>query len=206
MLKNIPKHGITLALFAAGFTGLTALINLLTHATIVQQTEKQQRALFSQVIPESFYNNDVLKSCYRVSAPLLGKGAHNIWIAKENGLAKGVIMEATVPDGYAGAIQLLVAADFKGTILGSRVTEHHETPGLGDKIEVRLSDWINHFAGKTINNADDPHWAVKKEGGEFDQFTGATITPRAVINAVKRAGLYAETLPGQLATLTPCDK
>jgi electron transport complex protein RnfG len=84
------------------------------------------------------------------------------------------------------------------------VTEHHETPGLGDKIELRLSDWITFFAGKKISDANDSQWAVKKDGGQFDQFTGATITPRAVVNAVKRAGLYAETLPNQLSQLQAC--
>ncbi|MBW2935139.1 FMN-binding protein, partial [Escherichia coli] len=73
-----------------------------------------------------------------------------------------------------------------------------------DKIELRLSDWITHFAGKKISGADDAHWAVKKDGGDFDQFTGATITPRAVVNAVKRAGLYAQTLPAQLSQLPAC--
>ncbi|SQB39604.1 electron transport complex protein RnfG [Citrobacter koseri] len=97
-----------------------------------------------------------------------------------------------------------VGADFSGTVLGARVTEHHETPGLGDKIELRLSDWITHFSGKTIGAENDAHWAVKKDGGDFDQFTGATITPRAVVNAVKRAGLYAQTLPAQLPQLTAC--
>ncbi|MNT97261.1 Electron transport complex protein RnfG [compost metagenome] len=86
------------------------------------------------------------------------------------------------------------------------MTEHHETPGLGDKIEVRLSDWILHFAGKIIHGEDDAAFAVKKDGGEFDQFTGATITPRAVVNAVKRAGLYAETLPSQLNQLQACEE
>lgn len=84
------------------------------------------------------------------------------------------------------------------------MTEHHETPGLGDKIELRISDWITHFSGKRIEGATDPHFAVKKDGGDFDQFTGATITPRAVVNAVKRAGLYATTLPEQLSRLPGC--
>ncbi|MPN28268.1 Electron transport complex subunit RsxG [bioreactor metagenome] len=82
-----------------------------------------------------------------------------------------------------------------------RVTQHKETPGLGDKIERRLSDWITGFSGKKIQSDNDSHWAVKKDGGDFDQFTGATITPRAVVNAVKRAGLYARTLPAQLPQL-----
>mgnify|MGYP002681162401 CR=1 FL=1 len=189
MLKSMRKHGITLALFAAGSTGLTAAINELTKNTIEQQAALQQKALFDQVLPAESYNNDLLQSCYLVTAPQLGKGQHKVWIAKNNN---------------AGAIQLLVAADFKGTVLGSRVTEHHETPGLGDKIELRISDWITHFSGKVIHGQNDSHWAVKKDGGDFDQFTGATITPRAVVNAVKRAGLYAQTLPAQIPEFTAC--
>lgn len=206
MLKTIQKHGITLALFAAGATGTTAIINQLTKSTIDIQSAKQQMALFEQVIPANRYNNNLLKNCFIVDAPELGKGVHKIYIAAKNGTASAVVMEATAPDGYSGAIQLLVGADFRGTILGSRVTAHHETPGLGDKIELRLSDWITHFAGKVIHGANDGHWAVKKDGGDFDQFTGATITPRAVVNAVKRAGLYAEKLPGLQTTLPSCEE
>ena len=204
MLQSMRKHGITLALFAAGSTGLTAAINELTKSTIEDQAALQQKALFDQVMPANLYNNDLLKSCYLVTAPELGKGQHKVWIAENNEQPIAAVMEATAPDGYSGAIQLLVAADFKGTVLGTRVTEHHETPGLGDKIELRISDWITLFAGKTIHGQDDSHWAVKKDGGDFDQFTGATITPRAVVNAVKRAGLYAQTLPAQISAFTPC--
>lgn len=204
MLQSMRKHGITLALFAAGSTGLTAAINELTKSTIEDQAAQQQKALFDQVMPANLYNNDLLKSCYRVTAPELGKGEHKVWIAQNDDKAVAAVMEATAPDGYSGAIQLLVAADFKGTVLGTRVTEHHETPGLGDKIELRISDWITLFADKVIHGQNDSHWAVKKDGGDFDQFTGATITPRAVVNAVKRAGLYAQTLPAQISAFTPC--
>ncbi|EBO5439502.1 electron transport complex subunit RsxG [Salmonella enterica] len=204
MLKTIRKHGITLALFAAGSTGLTAVINQMTKSTIHEQALQQQHALFDQVLPPDRYNNNLQESCYLVDAPALGKGIHRVFIARKDDKPVAAIIEATAPDGYSGAIQLIVGADFNGTILGTRVTEHHETPRLGDKIERRLSDWITHFSGKTISGENDTHWAVKKDGGDFDQFTGATITPRAVVNAVKRAGLYAESLPAQLPHLTAC--
>lgn len=204
MLKTIRKHGITLALFAAGSTGLTATINLLTKPTIDQQASVQQKALFDQVLPGDRYNNRLQDRCLVVNAPALGKGEHRVYIAEQDGKPVAAVIEATAPDGYSGAIHLLVGADFNGTVLGSRVTEHHETPGLGDKIELRLSDWITHFSGKTIQGENDSHWAVKKDGGDFDQFTGATITPRAVVNAVKRAGLFAQTLPAQLSQLPAC--
>ncbi|MNE62007.1 Electron transport complex protein RnfG [compost metagenome] len=187
-------------------TGLTALVNELTKTTIDEQAAKQQKALFDQVIPSDFYDNNLQESCFVVQAPQLGKGNHRVFIARKGDKAVGAVMETTAPDGYSGAIQLLVGTDFSGTVLGTRVTEHHETPGLGDKIEVRLSDWILHFAGKMIHGENDAAFAVKKDGGEFDQFTGATITPRAVVNAVKRAGLYAETLPSQLNQLPACEE
>ena len=204
MLKTIRKHGITLALFAAGSTGLTAAINQLTKSTIDEQAALQQKTLFDQVLPGDRYNNNLSESCYLVDAQALGKGTHRVYIARQDDRPVAAILEATAPDGYSGAIQLLVGADFSGTVLGTRVTEHHETPGLGDKIELRISDWITLFAGKVIHGQNDSHWAVKKDGGDFDQFTGATITPRAVVNAVKRAGLYAQTLPAQISAFTPC--
>ncbi|WP_312947336.1 electron transport complex subunit RsxG [Superficieibacter sp.] len=204
MLKTMRKHGVTLALFAAGTTGLTAAIDQVTKNTIAVQAAGQQKALFDQVVPADLYNNDLQQSCFLVSDPALGKGEHRVYIAMNDANPVAAVIEATAPDGYSGAIQLLVGADFQGTVYGSRVTEHHETPGLGDKIELRLSDWITHFSGKKIADENDSRWAVKKDGGDFDQFTGATITPRAVVNAVKRAGLFARTLPPRLSQLPAC--
>ncbi|WP_220265578.1 electron transport complex subunit RsxG [Enterobacter sp. Colony194] len=204
MLKTMRKHGVTLALFAAFSTGLTAAINELTKNTIAHQASLVQQALFDQVFPTDKYDNDLQKSCFWVNDPALGKGEHRVYVARKGDNPVGVVMEATAPDGYSGAIQLLVGSDFQGTIWGSRVTEHHETPGLGDKIELRISDWITTLSNKHIQGADDASFAVKKDGGQFDQFTGATITPRAVVNAVKRAGLYAETLPDKLSGLPAC--
>ncbi|SMG54835.1 electron transport complex subunit RsxG [Cedecea sp. NFIX57] len=204
MFKTMQKHGVALALFAALFTGLTALVNELTKPTIAQQSALQQKMLFDQVIADDVYDNPIQDSCLVVKDSPLGKGVRHIYVARKGDKPVAVVMEATAPDGYSGAIQILVAADFNGTILGTRVTEHHETPGLGDKIELRLSDWITHFANKRIQGSNDPSWAVQKDGGQFTQFTGATITPRAVVNAVKRAGLFAETLPAQLSELPAC--
>ncbi|MBK4716788.1 MULTISPECIES: electron transport complex subunit RsxG [Tenebrionibacter/Tenebrionicola group] len=204
MLKTLRKHGVTLAVFAALTTALTAVVNEMTKSTIAQQSALQQKQLFDQVLAPDTYDNDPQQSCFIVTAPQLGAGEHRVYMARKGKQLTGVVLEATAPDGYSGAIQLLVGANFSGTIQGARVTGHHETPGLGDKIELRISDWITRFSGQRINSASDPNWAVKKDGGQFDQFTGATITPRAVINAIKRAGLYAQTLPAQAGTLTAC--
>jgi len=205
MLATMRRHGLILAFFGALMTGMTALVNLMTKPTIEHQALLQQKSLFDQVIPASVYDNDMQNECYNVTDESLGTATpHRMYLARKNGQPVAAVVETTAPDGYSGAIQLLVAADFHGKVYGSRVLEQHETPGLGDKIEVRISDWIKHFANQTINGPTDELWAVKKDGGMFDQFTGATITPRAVVRSVKRTALFIGTLPSQLSHLTPC--
>ncbi|EHD21492.1 MULTISPECIES: electron transport complex subunit RsxG [Brenneria] len=205
MFATMRRHATTLAIFAAGTTALTAVVNSLTAPTIAQQTALQQKRLLDQVVPAELYNNDMQRECYIVTDSALGTAsAQRVFIARKDGAPVAAAVESIAPDGYSGAIYLLVGADFNGNVLGARVTEHHETPGLGDKIEVRISDWITRFSGQSVQNSHDARWAVKKEGGAFDQFTGATITPRAVINSVKRSTLYLKTLPAQLNSLPEC--
>ncbi|MDX6914865.1 electron transport complex subunit RsxG [Pectobacterium carotovorum] len=205
MITTMRRHATTLALFAAFTTAVTAVVNMLTEPTISHQAMLQQKMLLDQVVPAELYNSDIQKECYVVTNPALGSSApHRVFIARQDGEPVAAALESTAPDGYSGAIRLLVGADFHGKVLGVRVTEHHETPGLGDKIEVRISDWITRFSGQTVQGEQDARWAVKKEGGMFDQFTGATITPRAVINSVKRSALYLQTLPSQINTLSAC--
>ena len=205
MLATMRRHGLILAFFGALMTGMTALVNLMTKPTIEHQALLQQKTLFDQVIPASVYDNDMQNECYNVTDESLGSMApHRLYLARKNGQPVAAVVETTAPDGYSGAIQLLVAADFHGKVYGSRVLEQHETPGLGDKIEVRISDWIKHFANQTVNGASDERWAVKKDGGMFDQFTGATITPRAVVRSVKRTARVRGPVPSQLSHLTPC--
>ncbi|MDY4313769.1 electron transport complex subunit RsxG [Pectobacterium actinidiae] len=205
MFTTMRRHAMTLALFAAFTTAITAIVNRLTEPTISHQAMLQQKMLLDQVVPAELYNSDIQKECYVVTNSALGSSApHRVFIARQNGEPVAAALESTAPDGYSGAIRLLVGADFHGKVLGVRVTEHYETPGLGDKIEVRISDWITRFNGLMVQGEHDARWAVKKEGGMFDQFTGATITPRAVINSVKRSALYLQTLPSQINTLSAC--
>lgn len=163
MLNSMRKHGTTLAVFAAVTTGLTAVVYALTKTTIAHQAALQQKALLDQVVPPENYDNIMQNECLLVSDPALGDGApHRLYLARKNGQPTAAALETTAPDGYSGAIKLLVGADFNGTVLGTRVIEHHETPGLGDKIELRISDWISFFSGKKIEGPDDKRWAVKK--------------------------------------------
>jgi electron transport complex protein RnfG len=100
------------------------------------------------------------------------------------------IFNSVAPDGYNGKIHLLVGVYIDGRLAGVRVVKHAETPGLGDAVEIRKSPWIDDFAGKSLTNPIQERWRVKRDGGDFDQFTGATITPRAVVAAVRNTLLY----------------
>lgn len=205
MLDTIRKNGLTLAVFAAITTGLTAVVNTMTKPTVEHQTALQQKMLLDQVVPAELYDNAMQEECYVVTDPALGNDRpHQLFIARKGGTPVAAALETTAPDGYSGAIQMLVGASFRGKVLGVRIIEHHETPGLGDKIELRISDWINSFTNKVVRGTDDPAFAVKKDGGQFDQFTGATITPRAVVNATKRTALFMQTLPAKLSSLPDC--
>lgn len=204
MLDAIRKNGVRLAIFAAVTTGLTAVVNTVTKPIIAHQTSVQQKVLLDQVVPPSLYDNAIQQDCYLVTDPALGAGPHHLYLARKAGEPVAAAVETIAPDGYSGAIRMIVGADFSGTVLGTRVVEHHETPGLGDKVELRISNWITSLSGRKISDASDTRFAVKKDGGDIDQFTGATITPRAVVNATKRTALYLKTLPGQLASLPAC--
>jgi len=107
-----------------------------------------------------------------------------VHVARMNGQPVAFIVPGVAPDGYNGDISLIVGIKVDGTITGVRSIAHGETPGLGDKVDVAKSDWILGFNGRSLRNPTAEGWAVKKDGGEFDQFTGATITPRAVVNQV----------------------
>lgn len=191
MRYAITKNAVILGLFAIGTAATLAITN---EATLDQVRCNKQQALMTslnQVMPHDQHDNDLLTDRITVSDPLLGRNEHHLYRARLNGEDNGAVLEATAPDGYGGAIALIVGVDTQGEIQGVRVVPpHNETPGLGDSIETKKSDWIYSFDGRALGNPDDAGWAVKKDGGEFDSFTGATITPRAVVGAVHRALQY----------------
>ncbi|WP_434359644.1 electron transport complex subunit RsxG [Parasalinivibrio latis] len=192
MIAAMRKNGLVLAVFALLATGLVAITNKLTEHKIAEQAELQLLGQLNQVIPTSMHDNDLYKSCTLVTAPnALGTDQPMpLYVATKGSKPTAMAIEAIAPNGYNGAIKVLVAADMNGKVTGARVLQHNETPGLGDKIDIRVTDWITHFAGKTIDSGNDKRWAVQKDGGQFDQFTGATITPRAVVGAVRDAAWY----------------
>lgn len=201
-VKITSRYGILLGFVALLCTAISAGIFFLTKDKIDAVMAAQQRELLLQVIPQDYFNNNLLESAVIPQDKNL-VGIQKIYFAKKDGNVSAYAYETTAPDGYSGDIRLLVGLDPKGEILGVRVIEHHETPGLGDKIELRISNWILNFTHQSINDHNLNEWAVKKDGGKFDQFSGATITPRAVVNQTKRSALIMlnnQALLQQLST------
>ncbi|MGR5286803.1 electron transport complex subunit RsxG [Vibrio maritimus] len=191
MLNAIRKNGLTLAIFACASTGVVAVTQYLTKDQILRQERAQLQATLNEVIPHELHDNELNAACTLVSDPALGTtAAQPTYIATINNEPKALAIETIAPDGYSGAIKLIIGVDVDGTILGTRVLAHQETPGLGDKIDLRITDWILGFSGKQVTEDNMNEWAVRKDGGQFDSFTGATITPRAVVNAVKNTVEY----------------
>ncbi|HHF0444208.1 TPA: electron transport complex subunit RsxG [Haemophilus influenzae] len=187
-VKITSRYGILLGFIALLCTIISAGIFFLTKDKIDAVIAAQQRELLLQVIPQDYFNNNLLENAVIPQDKNL-LGIQKIYFAKKDGNVSAYAYETTAPDGYSGDIRLLVGLDPKGEVLGVRVIEHHETPGLGDKIERRISNWILGFTNQSINEHNLSEWAVKKDGGKFDQFSGATITPRAVVNQTKRSAL-----------------
>ncbi len=178
---RVGYQAVLLGGFAMIAAAMLVMGDIATRAAIEQRRAEDLLASLAQVIPADLYDNDLLADTLRLDT---GDGELIVYRALE-GLDVSAVAFETVGQGYAGPIQVLLGLDSRGRILGARVLSHTETPGLGDKIEVDRDDWILSFDGKSLGEPPAEHWAVKKDGGDFDQFSGATITPRAVVRAVK---------------------
>lgn len=176
----VPRTLIHAAVLG-GFSMAAAVLlvggNLLTADEIRQRAIEDLQASLTQVIPAAIHDNNPV-------ADSISVGGTTIYRALKDGAVTGVAFES-VGQGYAGEIRVIMGVDAEGRILGVRVVKHAETPGLGDKIEEKRSDWILRFAGLSLGDPPEDKWKVRKDGGPFDQFSGATITPRAVVNAVR---------------------
>ena len=199
------ETALTLLAFIVFFTATLAWVYLFSRPVIEQSARDEKLLVLNQILPPSLYNNDPLNDTLTLPAePALGtKSPSTVYRARQNGRPAALVMDVVAPDGYSGAIKLLVAFNAQGQVLGARVVEHKETPGLGDPIEIEKSPWIDTFHGKTLSNPDAKGWGVKKDGGVFDQFTGATITPRAVVQAVHNALLYLAAHPQEFLEAKP---
>lgn len=191
-LRNALRASGLLLIFAGIATAMLTTTFDLTRSEITHNEQQAKRALIAQVLPAMLHDNDLLESAISLPADdMLGtRTSSHAWIARKQGQATGVVLEAIAPDGYSGDIALLIGMSADGRIIGVRVTAHKETPGLGDYIEITKSRWISQFDGKSLTEPADPGWKVQRDGGSFDARAGATITPRAVVKTVHGALHY----------------
>lgn len=177
-----------LAAFALLAAVLLGVVDLATRDVIKLRLEEDLKAKLEEVIPAQMHDNDLLLDTITLPTANANLGAAEtvVYLAKKSGEINGVCFKLVAPDGYAGAISLVMGVDKNGEVLGVRVISHTETPGLGDKIEISKSKWVLSFDGKSLENVGFEKWAVKKDNGIFDQFSGATITPRKVVLAIRR--------------------
>lgn len=190
--RQILLSGLFLWVFAVLGTGFVAITEDTTREQIVENERLALLRNLHQLLPAEALDNDIATDTVEVPAsPLLGnQHPGTVYRARLNGKPVAAIFNSIAPNGYSGKIHLLIGVYVDGSLAGVRAVKHQETPGLGDGIEVRKSDWILGFNGKSLANLSRSKWAVKRDGGVFDQLTGATITPRAIVQAVEKTLLY----------------
>lgn len=203
--RDIVVTTVLLGVFAATGAGLVAWVHSSTEARIAENRIEMTRARIGQVLEGLDYDNDPVADHDTLGDPRLGGQELPAWFARKGGEVVGVVLSVVAPDGYSGNIHLLVGVDASGNVLGVRVTQHRETPGLGDDIEVDRSDWIHGFRGRSLGNPPIESWRVRRDGGAFDQFTGATVTPRAVVHAVRNALVYFQESSEGLLDMPPAE-
>ncbi|GAB2880357.1 electron transport complex subunit RsxG [Microbulbifer echini] len=196
MLKqSMATNAVVLTLFALITAGTLAVTQITTREPIERAIRAASAKALLEIIPLDRHSNDLLVDTYPIPKTYwsqlgLTQGGDINLARGKDGKISAVIVPAIAPDGYSGPIKMLVGINRDGTIAGVRVTSHSETPGLGDKVELKKSDWILQFDGLSLKNPPVSEWKVQKDGGVFDQFTGATITPRAVVNEVRQVLEY----------------
>ena len=185
---NAMKHGLILGAFCLGFGILIALTDLVTAKEIAARAMEDKINSLSQVLPAELHDNNPISDAITIKDEHAKKDEHGkettVYRAMKGGKVTGLAYEIR-GSGYAGEMKLMLGLDAEGKVLGVRVLAHKETPGLGDKIEVKKGDWILRFTGLALGNPPVEKWKVKKDGGQFDQFAGATITPRGVVKAIR---------------------
>jgi electron transport complex protein RnfG len=195
LLQITLRGGFLLLLFALIGTGIVAWTERNTAAQIATNERNVLLRTLNELIPASEYNNDLLAEPITLAADkrLDAHASSLAYRALLDGSPVAVFLQPVAHDGYSGSIKLLVAILENGTIAGVRVLQHRETPGLGDYVEANKSSWIHGFIGRSLGNPAPKLWQVKRDGGVYDQFTGATITPRAVVRAVARSLEYFQS-------------
>jgi len=179
---RVDYQAVLLGVVALAASAALGFANQQTKEPIAAAQARDLQESLRQVLPSERFDNDLLRDALSVRD---GQTDTVVYRASLHGEFSGAVFRVS-GHGYAGPIDLVIGVDKDGTVLGVRVTRHSETPGLGDKIEVAKSEWVRDFEGKALGHPAPERWQVKKDGGDFDQFAGATITPRAVVKAVRQ--------------------
>ena len=193
---SISTNSAILGFFALLCTAIIASTYLSTEEKIDKQKRQAQLKALYQIVPKQQHDNDMLQDNIVFEDQALGhRKEQTLFLAKKalSGEQQPLtlIYPVTARDGYSGDIDFIIGINVSdGSIAGVRVIKHKETPGLGDKVDLRKSDWVLDFNGHSLGDPDSEGWTVKKEGGIFDGFTGATITPRAVIASIEKTLRY----------------
>ena len=192
-MKSMIRSAAALGLVAVAGTGLLTGVDFLTADRIAAQERRVILEQLGQIIPQQ-YDNQLLDDRFTFRNELHFPNGQEViaYRARQQGEPRALVLKFNAVNGYNGNISLLAGINSDGSLRGVRIISHKETPGLGDAIEVEKSNWALNFSDKSLSNPEPDKWAVKRDGGEFDQFTGATISPRAVVKAVHRALLYFE--------------
>ena len=187
-------------MFAVAGTTFVAVTENLTRESILQNERRVLLRNLHALLPAHKLDNDIVTDTLRIPASaLLGTEEPSLaYRARYQGVPVAVIFNSIALNGYSGKIHLLIGIYFDGSVAGVRALKHSETPGLGDAIETGKSDWVLDFDAKSLGNPPRAQWLVKRDKGVYDQFTGATITPRAVVRAVKNTLLYYEQNAGEI--------
>lgn len=190
--QSVIKGGITLAAIAAICTTLVAFTYQLTDERIAANEQAFLEQSLQPALSGLFFDSGVSESRVTIPAPheLPGSGDATIYRVYAGETPVAALFVVSARDGYAGAIRLLIGVDMDGAVTGVHVLEHRETPGLGDRVETSKSDWVQQFNGRALGDPSIENWKIKRDGGEFDQLTGASVTPRAIVKAAKETLLY----------------
>ena len=204
---TILKTGLTLAIIAAICTALVAFTYQLTAGRIEANQQAWLERSLQPALSGLFYDSGVTESKVIIAPPhdLPGTEAAIIYrvYAKDEPVAALFVVSAR--DGYSGPIRILVGVDIEGFVTGVHVLEHRETPGLGDRVESTKSDWVEQFKGRSLADPQAAGWAIKRDGGQFDQLTGASVTPRAIIKAIKHTLLYYDANRDEIFSDAPAE-
>jgi electron transport complex protein RnfG len=191
IVKNMLISAALLGTFAIVGTAMVAYTNETTSDQVADNKRQYTLNKLHELISPNAHDNDLERDTILVSDPRLGSNRPmRVYRARKHGKPVAAIIQSIAPDGYSGNIEMLVGIRTDGTLLGVRVVDHQETPGLGDAIDIRKSNWIRQFENRSLTQPEPKNWKVKRDGGAFDQITSATISSRAVVKAVYNTVKY----------------